>query len=344
MSDVRHIDWDLRTRPTLAAVAGRLSPSWRGYFRIAADGGRNVSTNATSSAEWGGVLPGTLYERPGTDPSAAALRTPAEATAALDRHGVDEAVLNPTVAPRVSGLASARWSAELARAINDWTVEEWLPADERLRASILVSTRDPRLAAQEIERLGAHERTAQVVLGYPQALLGDRSLDPLYGAAAEHGLPVLLQAGGAYTGANKGLSRIGHPLSAYEAERAWIHAAQPHLTSLVAQGVFARHPGLRLVLSGFGIAWLPSLLWELDAAYDAGDAVPPARVERRPSETLREHVRFTTAGLERPADPGRLVDLLRLVDGADLLLFGSGARGPDDPEAAALLAALAPVA
>ena len=33
---------------------------------------------------------------------------------------------------------------------------------------------------------------------------------------------------------------------------------------MIGQGVFDRFPNVRLVLEGFGIAWLPSLLWSMD--------------------------------------------------------------------------------
>ena len=61
--------------------------------------------------------------------------------------------------------------------------------------------------------------------------------------------------------------------------------------------MFDRFPGLRVILSGFGAAWLPSVLWRLDEFHRAGrlNGSP-----RSPSEIVAEHVRFTTRHLDAP--------------------------------------------
>src|ERR671937_155988 len=41
-------------------------------------------------------------------------------------------------------------------AVNDWLVAEWLDKEPRLRASVVVPTRVPDMAAREIDRLGDH--------------------------------------------------------------------------------------------------------------------------------------------------------------------------------------------
>lgn len=256
----------------------------------------------------------------------------------LERHGLTRAILNPGAASSVSGYASPVVGSEMARAVNDWTIDKWLDANDRLLGSIVVSPRDPARAAAEIRRAGADERMAQVLLAYPQQLLGSRMLYPIYEAACELGLPVNLQAGGAYSGSNAGLTMVGDSASSFEALVSWEFAAQPHLSSMVVQGAFNRFPELRLVLSGFGVAWLPSLLWRLDHEYRVARAQPVPALAALPSELVRKHVRFTTSPLELPASIEQLVRLLSLVDGEQMLLYGSGALGADDPQA--LLAAL----
>jgi predicted TIM-barrel fold metal-dependent hydrolase len=322
-------DSDLRSRPTLAAVASRLPESWRGYFRIGKDGSRNVATNSASAAEWEGVLPGALYDRPDGDSLAAALCEPKDATAALDEQGLTGALINPGVAPQLSGLSNRHWSGELGTAINRWTVEEWLPAEPRILAAIAVATHSAEAAAAEVRRFGPLDRVAAAVLGYPSVLLGDRYLHPLYEALEEQEMALLVQAGGAYAGSNGGLTEVGDPASAYEAEASWVSAAQAHLASLVARGTLARFPGLRIIFSGFGAAWLPSLLWRLDRGYGEGRAISPARVEELPSELILGRIRFTTVDLEIPTqDSGRVFELWRLFDEAvESLVFGSGLAG-----------------
>jgi len=73
----------------------------------------------------------------------------------LDRYDLDYAILTGEEAIEVSTLANGRFATALARAYNDWLVEEWLPRDERLRGSLVVAPQDPSGAAKEIRRLGA---------------------------------------------------------------------------------------------------------------------------------------------------------------------------------------------
>jgi predicted TIM-barrel fold metal-dependent hydrolase len=280
-------------------------------------------------------LPESQYFVPGERLRAAAASDDPRglARACLDDCGITRAILNPGAASSVSGFGSAVIGSELARAVNEWTAEAWLPADERLRGSIVVAPRAPARAADEIRRAGTDARFAQVLLAYPQQLLGNRMLAPILEAACELDLPVNLQAGGAYSGSNAGITMIGDPASILEAFVQWEFAAQPHLLSAILHGVFDRFPELRLVLSGFGVAWIPSLLWRLDHEIRTGRVQPVKPLPGLPSEIVRERVRFTTSPLELPAEPHRLAALLDLFDGHELLLHGSGATGETDPEA-----------
>jgi predicted TIM-barrel fold metal-dependent hydrolase len=168
-------------------------------------------------------------------------------------------------------------------------------------------------------------RVVQVVLAHPPTPLGNRFLHPILAAAEECGLTLCLETGGAFTGRNRGVNAIGVPSTRFEYELSWPSAAQAHLLSVVAEGVPERFPELRILLDGFGAAWLPSLLWGMDRAHDR-ETAPPRRTSRvAPSDELRALVRFTTARLELPADVHQLVGLLGLVGAERLLVFGSGA-------------------
>jgi predicted TIM-barrel fold metal-dependent hydrolase len=206
-------------------------------------------------------------------------------------------------------------AAEIASAANDWLAENWLQADERFRGSIVVGPRDGEAAAAEIRRLAGDQRWAQIVIAFPPALLGDRAVYPILEAAAEAGLPVCLQAGGAFVGANPGPTPTGFPTTApeYLLDSAFLGVA--HLASLLLEGVCERLPSLRVVLSGFGIGWLPSLLWRLEGA--AG--------------VLAEHVRFTTRDLDAPS-PQALLEVVPADEVGRLLLYASGSGGARELE------------
>ena len=71
-----------------------------------------------------------------------------------------------------------------------------------------------------------------------------------------------------------------------------------------------------------GISWAAALQWSLDSR--VGDAARRgAPLERRPSETFREHVWFTTQPIEEPRDPADLARALGMVGMDDRLMFAT---------------------
>ena len=116
----------------------------------------------------------------------------------LDRAGVGQALLchAPSVAI-VAGHGAVRLSVEFTRAINNVTLEQWLAADERLLGTILVPTQDPAAAAAEIRRVGENPRMAAVHLGVSGLArpFGHPSYAPIFEAAHELGLPIVIQSG-----------------------------------------------------------------------------------------------------------------------------------------------------
>jgi hypothetical protein len=299
---------------TMAQLMPYVSAGWREHL----SGGGGLSV-ASTRAQAGYTLPSPPYRLPPRPGGGKALE---RARTALEADGVALAVLDAGVAWSLSGLANVVMAAELARAANDWLAEAWLAADRRFRGSVVVAPRDGAAAADEVRRLAENERWAQVVLAFPPVLFGDRSLYPLFEAAAEAGLPVCLQAGGGYAGANPGPTPTGFPTTTAEYLIDSAFAGPAHLASLVLEGVCERFPSLKVVFSGFGAACLPSLMWRLDAAFDNA-AGPVAKLSRRPAELVDEHVRFTTRDLDAPS-PGELLRVLPPEEAGRLLLYASG--------------------
>jgi predicted TIM-barrel fold metal-dependent hydrolase len=63
-------------------------------------------------------------------------------------------------------------------------------------------------------------------------------------------------------------------------------------------------------------------MWRLDAEWKALRTEVPW-VTRRPSDYLRDHVRFSTQPLERPEDDRDCLQMLVLMDAEHLLMFSS---------------------
>jgi hypothetical protein len=71
-----------------------------------------------------------------------------------------------------------------------------------------------------------------------------------------------------------------------------------------------------------GIAWLPGLLWRLDANYKALRKETPW-VKRLPSEYARDHIRLSTQPMENPTNKEHLWAVLEAIDGKHTLMFAS---------------------
>jgi len=207
--------------------AGRAVPHVDGAFRL------------DSLPPHGGV--------PGSDPQFVV-------TDHLDRYDIEYALLSCGSILGISGMHDVDRATSLARAANDWTLEEWFPADGRFLGSVHVSTSDPDAAAAEIRRVGAHPRMVQAcATGFPLPM-GDRFFDPIWEACCEVGLP--------FTWHQSGLrSSELRPTSFVELHMDMCLPVLSHLASLVLEGVFEKFPGLTVVFNEFGVAWLPFMMW-----------------------------------------------------------------------------------
>jgi predicted TIM-barrel fold metal-dependent hydrolase len=214
-------------------------------------------------------------------------------------------------------------AAEIARASNEWTREQWLTRDDRLFGSILVSNQDPTRGAAEVRRLGPDPRMVQVLMsvnGLGPAF-GHPVFHPIYEAAVEFGLPIAIHAAG--HGGNSPSSVADGSASFYIEYHALItQMMMTHLASFIMHGVFEKFPTLRLLLVEGGVAWVPAFLWRLDTEFRNDPAETPW-LTRLPSEYFREHVRLTTQPLEFPPDNEQLVTVLEMYDAKDVLLFAT---------------------
>jgi predicted TIM-barrel fold metal-dependent hydrolase len=243
----------------------------------------------------------------------------------LDPNGTDVGILNADDAVLVSLMPSPYRAAELARGHNEWLRERWLDGEPRLRASIICPAQDPQAAAAEIRRAASDERFVQVLLcGGAERPYGEPRYLPIFEAAVECGLPVAIHTGGEGMGIAAPPGGAG-PVTFYIEWHTLGSAcsAMSHLVSLLVHGTFERLPGLRMLLMEGGVAWLPGILWRLDTNWRALRSDTPW-LERKPSEVVREHVRFTTQPLEHT--DGRddlLFEMLEAAGAPDTLCFAS---------------------
>ncbi len=236
----------------------------------------------------------------------------------LDPWGVECAILNCSYG--VESVHNPDGAAALARAANDWHIAEWLAHEPRLRASILVPSRNPEMAAREIERIGDHPGFVQVYLPVHSLVpYGNRIHEPIYAAAARHDLVIGIHYGGA---PGTPPSAAGWPSTYLEEYAVMAQLFQSQLVSMIVEGVFDRHPTLRVTMIEGGWTWLPSFMWRFDKEWKGLRRETPW-VRRPPSAYIRDHVRFTTQPMDAPPDAAHFREICEQVGAEDLLLFST---------------------
>jgi predicted TIM-barrel fold metal-dependent hydrolase len=236
--------------------------------------------------------------------------------------GVDIGILTPLY------LSAITPEADLAKCmgINSWLDKAWLSPErdpnERFRGSITVTWANPEGSALEIERWAGHPKMVQAAASPEIRLgMGDPRHDPIFEAATRHGLPISCHIG---RGPDERL-----PLPPY-GPGSWyldtFSSLMPlnicaHLTSLVFDGAFERHPDLKIVFVETGWAFVMPMMWRLDAYWKALRHNLP-HVKRPPSQYILEHVKFTTQPVEDP-QLGEMVQYIDWLQGDRLLMFST---------------------
>jgi predicted TIM-barrel fold metal-dependent hydrolase len=247
--------------------------------------------------------------------------------AVAEQQGLDAALLFPTLGCGVEEALRHDVAATMASlsAFNRWLEEDWgFDYRGKLIGVPMLSLADPEAALAEVSSLlqrGArmvHVRPAPVPTGSGGRSLGDRRHDPVWARLAEAGVPVAFHLGdsgyNAFAGA-WGSAAVFEAFGGVDvlsrlvvSDRA-IHDA---VGSLIVDGVFHRHPKLRIASIENGSDWLHLLVKRLRKLANQ----TPSAFREDPLDTVRRHV-WVTPYLEDD-----LQALAELV-GVERILFGS---------------------
>jgi uncharacterized protein len=222
----------------------------------------------------------------------------------------------------------------VGNAMNRWTEEEWLTADDRVYGLIVAVCSLPEEAAAEIRRSGNNPRMVGVLLGSAGlgSPLGHPAYQPIFQAASDLDLPIVLQAGvDATEYAVPTPIAGGLPATSAEYRAFSWHSQATHVSSLIMQGVFDQYPRLKVLLVGAGAIWFPGHLWRMDHRFMATRGDGRWLIER-PGD-YGDRFFFSTYQLERPPRPEQRERALSVIPGADgRLIYASGFPDADSEE------------
>jgi predicted TIM-barrel fold metal-dependent hydrolase len=175
-------------------------------------------------------------------------------------------------------------------------------------------------AVAEIERCAQDRRFVQVLmLVMGDMPLGKRHYWPIYATAERLGLPIGIHAGSAYHNPPTSVGWGSYHIEDYVAQA---QAFQTQLTSLIVEGVFARHPNLKMVMLESGFTWLPPFLWRLHKFW-RGVRMETPWVDRAPLEIVRSNIRFSLQPVDAPPEPDTLNRLFDHMQSDELILFST---------------------
>ena len=153
---------------------------------------------------------------------------------------------------------------------------------------------------------------AQILIkAEPRPSWGDPKYDPIWAAATKHDITVSCHLSrGHYE--ELPIPPVGLPSYNHDFMVTYSLLAANQVMSLIFDGVFDRFPTLRIVFVEHAFTWILPLMWRMDAIYEARKSWMD--IKRKPSEYVKDHIKFTTQPLDYPEDKTELTPRVR-VDG-----------------------------
>ncbi len=314
---VRCVDADVHPYPKRGQLVEHIPEPLRSKYFLARRVGETIFYDAPDYAHARAMRADTFPPDggfAGSDPDMAFRQLIIEA-------GVDIAILEPLAGS--TRLPEATHAFALA--LNNWQANHWLDGrnnwHERWRGSIAVAIEDPGAAAREIERWAGHPYMAQILINAePRPSWGDPKYDPIWAAATKHDITVSCHLARS-SFEMLPMPPVGFPSYNHDFMVTYSLLAANQVMSLIFDGVFERFPTLKIIFVEHAFSWILPLMWRMDAIYDARKSWMD--IKRKPSEYVKEHIKFTTQPLDYPEDKTELTRALEWMQCDKILLFSS---------------------
>jgi len=219
----------------------------------------------------------------------------------------------------------------IVQAANDFTLDRIVP--EGLDALMMVPQWDVEYAVEEINRVGNEDGIIGAYGWFgPFHLFGEERFDPLFEALVEHDLPLVLHGSLNFWPQD---TPVGDGMITWTEQLGFDWPVHAMLTTvnMIMTGVFDKYPDLNVVMEEGGHWWLPFARYRMNEFYemhpDDIQMVPRMhdlgkdRLDRTPSEYLRENIYVTTQPM---APPERANDFSQMLDQSmaeDTFLYSS---------------------
>lgn len=237
-----------------------------------------------------------------------------------DDFDINYGILGPTLNLALPTVNNDRFAAAIAGAYNRFVLNKFVDETDRVVPTMIVPGQVPERAAKQIDRWGAEFEAVHMTPSGLRPPCGYEKYDPIYEAAADQDLPIIMHAGATnYTFPIQFAYSQTHAQSMitnFAASLQW------HLTSLIYNGAVERHSDIDFVFQEAGIGWIPYTRYRLDDYYLAeGEYLP--WVDKPPREYLDDQFYFSTQPLGHTADrPQSIADFIEMA-GPENIMFST---------------------
>ena len=246
-------------------------------------------------AEAGAVMPDRNQNPPRWQDVPAVVYDPWERLKALDRDGVDYAVLYPTVSgtggQTFGRLEDPELEIACVQAYNDWLIEEWASVSERFIPQCIVPTFPVEAAVTEIQRAVANGHKGVIYPAVPMDFrdvphINDSIYDRLWATCQELQVPICFHAGSSTTIQIQ--PDDGYSPALATAFQAITQSASivSVLVNLLISRILLRFPELKVVFAGSTLGWGAYLLEYTDYQF-RGDRLDKNGYDLKPSEMFK---------------------------------------------------------
>jgi predicted TIM-barrel fold metal-dependent hydrolase len=314
---VRCVDSDVHPTPRRGVLTQYIPEPWRSRYFTSHPVGETIFYDAPDYAHSKAMRVDSFPpdgEFACSDPDMALRQLIMEA-------GADIAILEPGT--RATRLPET--NAALATATNLWQAEHWLDSHnnwhERWRGSICVAIDDPAASAAEISTWAEHPFMSQILIkSEPRPSWGDPKYDPVWAAATKYDITVSCHLGRSQH-EQLPMPPVGFPSYNHDFMVSYSLLAANQVMSLIFDGVFDRFPTLRIVFVEHAFTWILPLMWRMDKIYEARKSW--LDIKRKPSEYVKDHIKWTTQPLDYPEDKTELTRAFEWMECEKILLYSS---------------------
>lgn len=208
-----------------------------------------------------------------------------------ERDGIAAEIIYPSVGMELCNIPDIALKQASMEAYNRWLALFCAPYPHRLIGLGQCAVRDPASGIKEVEAIKALGFKGVMLPGRPgtQEDYNDEMYTEFFAALVDLELVPsfhILTSGEGFLQSRRG-SKINSFMSV-------VRGNQDLMSMFVFDGIFMRHPRLKLVSAEADGGWVPHFMYRMDHAYERHRHWMRGReLDKRPSEYFREHIYFT---------------------------------------------------